>query len=37
MKMSDAKKLASDALKQTDAKKTYALVESFYNACMARE
>ena len=34
MKMSDAKKLAADALKQTDAKKTYALVEAFYNERM---
>ena len=34
MKMADAKKLAADALKQTDAKKTYALVEAFYNERM---
>jgi phosphotransferase system enzyme I (PtsI) len=31
MKMSDAQKLAAEALRQTDAKKTYALVEAFYN------
>lgn len=31
MKMSDAKQLAADVLKQTDAKKTYALVETFYH------
>ena len=30
-KMSDARQLASDALKQTDPKKTYALIEAFYN------
>lgn len=30
MKMADAKKLAEEVLKQPDAKKTYALVESFY-------
>ena len=29
-KMSDARQLASDALKQTDPKKTYALIEAFY-------
>lgn len=34
MKMADAKKLATEALKQTDAKKTYALVEAFYNERM---
>ena len=31
MKMSDARLLASEALKQTDPKKTYALIEAFYN------
>ncbi len=31
MKMSDARTLAAEALKQTDPKKTYALVEAFYN------
>ena len=31
MKMSDAQKLAKEALVQTDPKKTYALVEAFYN------
>lgn len=31
MKMSDARHLAAEALKQTDAKKTYSLVEAFYN------
>ena len=31
MKMADARVLAEEALKQTDSKKTYALVESFYN------
>ncbi len=31
MKMSDAKALAVEALKQTDPRKTYALVEAFYN------
>ncbi|WP_438479606.1 phosphoenolpyruvate--protein phosphotransferase [Oleiharenicola lentus] len=31
MKMSDAKKLAEEALKQTDPKKTFALIEAFYN------
>ncbi|HEY8996210.1 MAG TPA: phosphoenolpyruvate--protein phosphotransferase [Lacunisphaera sp.] len=36
-KMSDAKKLAAEALKQTDAKKTYALVEAFYNERMKAE
>lgn len=37
MKMSDAKKLAAEALKQTDAKKTYALVEAFYDERMQAE
>jgi phosphotransferase system enzyme I (PtsI) len=37
MKMSDAKKLAEEALKQSDAKKTYALVEAFYNERMKAE
>jgi phosphotransferase system enzyme I (PtsI) len=31
MKLSDARTLATEALRQTDAKKTYALVEAFYN------
>jgi phosphotransferase system enzyme I (PtsI) len=31
MKMSDARALATEALKQTDAKKTFALVEAFYD------
>ncbi len=31
MKMSDARALAAEALKQTDAKKTFALVEAFYD------
>ncbi|SDS23051.1 phosphoenolpyruvate--protein phosphotransferase [Opitutus sp. GAS368] len=31
MKMSDAKALATEALQQTDARKTYALVEAFFN------
>lgn len=35
MKMSDARTLAAEALRQTDAKKTFALVESFYNERMA--
>ncbi len=30
-KFSDAKKLAEEALQQTDPKKTYALIETFYN------
>ncbi|MBI2515702.1 MAG: phosphoenolpyruvate--protein phosphotransferase [Opitutae bacterium] len=30
-KFSDAKKLAAEALKQTDPRKTYALIEAFYN------
>lgn len=34
MKMSDARALAAEALRQTDAKKTYALVEAFYNERM---
>lgn len=34
MKMSDARALAAEALKQTDAKKTYALAEAFYNERM---
>ena len=34
MKMSDARELATEALKQTDAKKTYALIEAFYNERM---
>ncbi len=37
MKMSDARQLAQDALAQTDAKKTYALVEAFYNERMKME
>ncbi|MFZ5494402.1 MAG: phosphoenolpyruvate--protein phosphotransferase [Verrucomicrobiota bacterium] len=37
MKMSDAKNLAAEALKQTDARKTYALVEAFYNERMMAE
>ncbi|MES1195157.1 MAG: putative PEP-binding protein, partial [Opitutus sp.] len=37
MKMSDARTLAAEALKQTDAKKTYALVEAFYNDRMKVE
>ena len=32
MKLSDAQNLAREALAQTDAKKTYALIEAFYNA-----
>ncbi|MSU45668.1 MAG: phosphoenolpyruvate--protein phosphotransferase [Lacunisphaera sp.] len=31
MKLSDARLLASEALKQTDPKKTFALIEAFYN------
>jgi phosphotransferase system enzyme I (PtsI) len=31
MKMSDARALAAEALKQTDPKKTFALAEAFYN------
>ena len=37
MKMSDAKKLAKEALAQTDPKKTYALVEAFYQERMKLE
>ncbi len=37
MKLSDAKKLAKDALAQTDPKKTHALVEAFYNERMKVE
>jgi phosphotransferase system enzyme I (PtsI) len=37
MKMSDAKALAAEALKQTDPKKTYALAEAFYNERMKSE
>jgi phosphotransferase system enzyme I (PtsI) len=37
MKMSDARKLAADALAQTDPKKTYALIEAFYNERMKVE
>ncbi len=37
MKMSDARKLAEEALKQTDARKTYALVEAFYDERMKAE
>ena len=37
MKMSEAKKLAKDALAQTDPKKTSLLVEKFYNDCMKVE
>ncbi|HEX7630953.1 MAG TPA: putative PEP-binding protein, partial [Lacunisphaera sp.] len=37
MKMSDARSLAAEALRQTDAKKTYALVEAFYNARVKAE
>jgi len=37
MKMSDARALAAEALKQTDAKKTYALAEAFYNERMKVE
>jgi phosphoenolpyruvate-protein phosphotransferase (PTS system enzyme I) len=36
-KMSDAKALAAEVLKQTDARKTYAMVESFYNDRMKGE
>ena len=31
MKMADARKLAADALAQSDPKQTYALIEAFYN------
>jgi phosphotransferase system enzyme I (PtsI) len=34
LKMSDARQLAQAALAQTDAKKTYALIEAFYHARM---
>lgn len=34
LKMSDARELAQAALAQTDAKKTYALIEAFYHARM---
>lgn len=37
MKMADAKNLAAEALKQTDARKTFALVEAFYNERMLAE
>jgi len=37
MKMSDAKQLAKQALAQTDPKKTYALIEAFYNERMKVE
>jgi phosphotransferase system enzyme I (PtsI) len=37
MKMSDAKKLAKEALAQTDPKQTHALVEAFYNERMKVE
>jgi phosphotransferase system enzyme I (PtsI) len=37
MKLSDAKQLAKQALAQTDPKKTYALIEAFYNECMKVE
>jgi phosphotransferase system enzyme I (PtsI) len=37
MKMSDARALATEALKQTDARKTFALVEAFYDARMKGE
>jgi phosphotransferase system enzyme I (PtsI) len=37
MKLSDAQALAAEALKQTDPKKTYALVEAFYNERMQVE
>ncbi|MBA4135695.1 MAG: phosphoenolpyruvate--protein phosphotransferase [Opitutus sp.] len=37
MKFSDAEKLASDALAQTDSKKTAALVEAFYQRHVAVE
>jgi phosphotransferase system enzyme I (PtsI) len=30
MKFSDAKRLATEALASTDAKKTYAMVDTFY-------
>ena len=37
MKMSDAKDLADEVLKQSDAKKTFALVEAFYDARVLAE
>jgi phosphotransferase system enzyme I (PtsI) len=37
MKMSDARALAEEALKQTDARKTFALVEAFYDERMKGE
>ena len=37
MKMSDARALAVEALKQTDARKTFALVEAFYDERMQGE
>ena len=37
MKMSDARALAVEALKQTDARKTFALVEAFYDDRMKGE
>ena len=37
MNMSDARKLATDALAQTDPKKTYALIEAFYHERMKVE
>jgi phosphotransferase system enzyme I (PtsI) len=37
MKMSDARALAAEALKQNDARKTFALVEAFYDERMRTE
>ncbi|MDI1334651.1 MAG: phosphoenolpyruvate--protein phosphotransferase [Lacunisphaera sp.] len=37
MKLSDARQLAAAAFAQTDAKKTYALIEAFYNSRMKVE
>jgi phosphotransferase system enzyme I (PtsI) len=37
MKLEDARKLAADALAQTDPKKTYAMIETFYNERMKVE
>jgi len=37
MKMSDARKLAKDALAQTDPKRTFALIEAFYDERMKVE
>jgi phosphotransferase system enzyme I (PtsI) len=37
MKMSDARALAVEALKQTDARKTFALIEAFYDERMKGE